>query len=77
MLESDDLKRKYDMDAIKNINNLISKGAQVIYGVDACNMATESGSILSGEGNLFFDVINFSFPHAGFFGSESDPKVIK
>ena len=67
------------MDAIENIQNLINRGAQVFHGVNAHNMATKEGRLsLFGMGQTFYDVINFNFPHAGFFGtSETNPKVIR
>lgn len=73
-----DLLKKYGMDAIQNIMNLTDRGAQVIHSLDARNMAVKDRSVpLFAFGRSCFDVVAFNFPHAGFFGKEDDPKVIR
>ncbi|XP_057500819.1 uncharacterized protein At4g26485-like [Actinidia eriantha] len=54
------------MNAMSNIESLTSRGARVIHGVDATQMANHF--VCDG---MSFDRIVFNFPHGGFFRDDS------
>ncbi|GFY93630.1 methyltransferase small domain protein, putative [Actinidia rufa] len=54
------------MNAMSNIESLTSRGAKVMHGVDATQMANHFVFL-----GMTFDRIVFNFPHGGFFRNES------
>ncbi|GLJ08326.1 hypothetical protein SUGI_0086550 [Cryptomeria japonica] len=58
--------------AMSSIINLKERGACVLHGVDATRMDQ-----LEEFRGKCFDRIVFNFPHAGFWGKENDPEVLK
>ncbi|GJV53087.1 heavy metal-associated isoprenylated plant protein 41-like protein [Tanacetum coccineum] len=70
-LDSYDVVIKKYKRAKANLELLYSRGAQLLHGVDAMKMKLHTDLQMRK-----FDRIVYNFPHAGFFGKESDNRVI-